>query len=256
MIITSRVLSLSTAAAAFGCLTAFAGAGQPSMRSEAATGAPSATAAEGPYVRLDAGVNFISGADVKLNLPFGEGLSGKVKFKPGFAYGGAAGYRIDELALEVEVDNVHNKFKSGPGDGPWTDSFRQTSLLGNIIWAPTFEGVNFWLGGGLGAQFQSNDASSAASPSTTVTGGSVSTRFLKKSDAAFIGQIKAGVSVPIDERWSFDAGYKLRFVDNSELGRTELSFVPTTGATEIYSGKFKLQSHLSHLLSAGFTYRF
>ena len=256
MTTTSRILSLTTAAAAVGCLTAFAGVQQPSLRSDGSSGAASATTGEGPYVRLDAGVSFISNADVKLDLPLGEGLSGQVKFKPGFAYGGAFGYRIEQLAFEVELDNTHNKFKSGPGDGPWTDSFRQTTLMGNVIWAPTYEGVTLWIGGGLGAQFQSTNISDSSSPYTAITGGSLASNFSKKSDTAFIGQIKAGVSVPIDNNWSFDAGYKLRFVGNSELGQGNISFIPTAGATENYSAKLKLESHLSHILSAGFTYRF
>ncbi len=253
---TSRILSLTTAATALGCLTAFAGVAQPSMRSEGTTGAASATGGEGPYVKLDAGVSFISNAEVKLNLPYGEGLNGKVKFKPGFVYGGAFGYRIEQVALEVELDNTHNKFKSGPGDGPWTDSLRQTTLLGNLIWAPTYEGVTLWLGGGLGAQFQSSNAGGLSSPATVIPEGTLSSTFYKKNDTTFVGQIKAGVSIPLDNQWSFDAGYKIRYVGTAELGHTDLSLVPTTGATQNYSAKVKLESHLSHLLSAGFTYRF
>jgi opacity protein-like surface antigen len=253
---TSRILSLTTAAAAVGCITAFAGVQQPSMRSDTTSGAATTTTGEGPYIRIDAGVSFISNADVKLDLPLGAGLSGKVKFKPGFAYGGAVGYRVEEVAFEIELDNTHNKFKSGPGDGPWTDSFRQTTLMGNVIWAPTYEGVTLWIGAGLGAQFQDTNISDSSSPSSAVTGGSLASNFSKKSDTAFIGQIKAGVSVPLDDRWSFDAGYKLRFVGTSDLGQSDISFIPTAGPTENYSAKLKLESHLSHILSAGFTYRF
>jgi hypothetical protein len=256
MTTTSRILSLTTAAAAFGCFTAFAGVAQPSMRSEATSGAPYATGSEGPYVKLDAGISFISNAEVKLNLPYGQGLNGKVKFKPGFVYGGAFGYRIDQAALEVELDNTHNKFKSGPGDGPWTDSLRQTTLLGNLIWAPNYEGVTLWLGGGLGAQFQSSNARDSSSPATVIPEGTLSSTFYKKNDTAFVGQIKAGVSIPLDDQWSFDAGYKIRFVSTALLGHTELSLVPTTGATQNYSAKVKLESHLNHVLAAGFTYRF
>jgi hypothetical protein len=255
MTTTSRILSLTTAAVALGYFSAFAGVQQPATRADSSSAA-SATSGEGPYVRLDAGISFISGADVKLDLNLGEGISGRVKFKPGFAYGGAVGYRMDQVAFEVELDNTHNKFKSGPGDGPWTDSFRQTTLLGSVIWAPTYEGVTFWLGGGLGAQFQSTNFADSATPYTAITGGSLASSFSKKSDTAFVGQIKAGVSVPLDDRWSFDAGYKLRFVGESELGQGNISFIPTAGATQDYSAQLKLDSHLSHMLSAGFTYRF
>jgi opacity protein-like surface antigen len=254
MTTTSRILSLTTAAAAIGCLTAFAGVQQPSTRTDSTVA--SATTNEGPYVRLDAGVSFISGADIRLDLPLGEGFNGKVKFKPGFAFGGALGYRVEEVAFEVELDTTHNKFKSGPGDGPWSDSFRQTTLMGNVIWAPTYEGVTLWIGGGLGAQFQNTNISDSSSPYSAITGGSLASSFSKNSDTAFVGQVKAGVSVPLDDRWSFDAGYKLRFVGGSDLGQGNISFIPTVGATENYSAKLKLDSHLSHLLTAGFTYRF
>jgi len=254
MTTTSRILSLTTAAAAIGCLTAFAGVQQSSTRTDSTVA--SATTNEGPYVRLDAGVSFISGADIRLDLPLGEGFNGKVKFKPGFAFGGALGYRVEEVAFEVELDTTHNKFKSGPGDGPWSDSFRQTTLMGNIIWAPTYEGVTLWIGGGLGAQFQNTNFSDSSSPYAAITGGSLASSFSKSSDTVFVGQIKAGVSVPLDDRWSFDAGYKLRFVGDSELGQSNISFIPTVGATENYSAKLKLESHMSHLVTAGFTYRF
>jgi hypothetical protein len=253
---TSRILSFTTAAVAAGCISAFAGVHPPATRSDSTSGNASATSGEGPYIRLDAGVSFISGADVNLDLPLGEGIGGRVKFKPGFAFGGAMGYRIEQLAFEVELDSTHNKFKSGPGDGPWTDSFRQTTLLGNVIWAPTYEGMTFWLGGGLGAQFQNTNFAESSTPYTAITGGSLASSFSKKSDTAFIGQIKAGVSVPLDDRWTFDAGYKLRFVGSSELGQGNISFVPTSGTAQDYTAKLKLESHLNHLLSAGFTYRF
>lgn len=256
MTTTSRTLTLTTAAAALGCISAFGGVQQPASRPAQPAPTGSATAGEGVYVRLDPGISFISGAKVKLDLPLGEAVSGNVKFKPGFVYGGALGYRVEEVAFEVELDNTHNKFKSGPGDGPWTDSFRQTTLLGNVIWAPAYEGLTLWIGGGLGAQFQGSNISDSSSPYTAVTGGSLASGFSKKSDTAFVGQIKAGFSVPLDDRWSFDAGYKLRFVGGSELGQGSISFVPTSGPAENYAAKLKLESHLNHLLNAGFTYRF
>ncbi len=252
----SRILSLSTAAAALGCLTSFAGVSQPSSPSASSAAPASATTGDGPYIRLDAGISFLSGAKANLDLPFGEGVSGKLKFKPGFVYGGALGYRMKEVAFEVELDSTHNKFKTGPGDGPWTDSFRQTTLLGNVIWSPTYEGINFWLGAGLGAQFQGNSLNDSSTPYAAVTGGSLASNFSNKSDTALVGQIKAGVSVPLDDNWSFDAGYKLRFVGDSELGQGSVSFLPTGGSAENYSAKLKLDSHLNHLLNAGFTYRF
>jgi hypothetical protein len=256
MTTTSRIFSITSAIVAAGCINAFAGVQQPSAQSDSAAGSASANSGEGPYVRLDTGISFISGADVKLNLPLGAGATGDVKFKPGWTYGGAVGYRMDQVAVEVELDNTHNKFKSGPGGGPWTDSFRQTTLLGNLTWLPTYEGINFWLGAGLGAQFQSTNFAEGSTPYSAITGGSVSSSFSKKSATTLVGQIKAGVSVPLDNNWSFDAGYKLRIVGESELGRGNLSFIPTTGPTEDYSAKLILKSHLSHLLSAGFTYRF
>lgn len=256
MTTTSRILSVTTAAVAAGCISAFAGMQPPLTRSDSASGSASAISGEGAYVRLDTGVSFISGANVRLNLPQGEGLNGRVKFKPGLVYGGAVGYRLDQVAFELELDNTHNKFKSGPGDGPWSDSLRQTTLLGSLIWSPTYEGVTFWLGSGFGAQFQSANLAESSTPYTAVTGGSLASGFSRNSNTAFIGQIKAGFSVPIDDRWSFDAGYKLRFVDKSELGRGSVSFIPTTGATQDSSAKLILDSHLNHLINAGFTYRF
>ncbi len=52
----------------------------------------------GPYIQLDAGLAIVGDSDVS----FG-GVSGEVKFDPGFAVGGAVGYRFEEW-LRVEVN--------------------------------------------------------------------------------------------------------------------------------------------------------
>jgi opacity protein-like surface antigen len=52
----------------------------------------------GPYVQLDAGLAIVGDSDVSL-----FGVSGEAKFDPGFAVGGAIGYRIEEW-LRAEVN--------------------------------------------------------------------------------------------------------------------------------------------------------
>ncbi len=211
---------------------------------------------EGPYVRIDAGASFISGADVNLDLPLGQSVKQKVKFKTGFVYGGAVGYNFGEIALEAELDNTHNKTEDVQN---LSCSFRQTSLLGNVVWMPKYEGMTLLLGGGLGAQFQDSNFSgfSSSANNVIVAGDTFTYNYGKKSDTAFIGQIKAGISIPIDEHWSFDAAYKLRFVEGTDLAEGSATYKATAlAATTAYSSKLTLDSHLSHLLTAGFSYKF
>ena len=248
----SQILLLASATA-MSCMPAHAGTRQTTSN----TGiVPTPAYQEGPYIRIDAGASFISGADAKLDLPLGQGVTQKAKFKTGFVYGGAVGYNFGEVALEAELDNTHNQTD---GIQNLSLSFRQTSLLGNVVWMPKYEGITFLLGGGLGAQFQDSNFGgfSSTASNVIVAGDTFSYNYSKKSDTAFIGQIKAGVSIPIDERWSFDAAYKLRFVEETDLADGSATYKATALATATsYSSKLTLDSHLSHLLTAGFSYKF
>ena len=248
----SQILLLATAAT-LSCMPAHAGTRQTGGNKGIV---PAPSPQEGPYVRLDAGASFISGADAHLDLPLGQSVSGKAKFKTGFVYGGALGYNFGEIAVEAELDNTHNQSNDFSNISL---SFRQTTLLGNVVWMPKYDGVTFLLGGGLGAQFQDSNFTGLSSTATNVivAGDTFTYNYSKKSDTAFLGQVKAGVSVPLDDRWSFDAAYKLRFVAESDLADGSATYkAAPAAATTAYSSKLTLDSHLSHLLTAGFSYKF
>jgi opacity protein-like surface antigen len=229
-------------------------------------------AESGPYIRLDNGVNSISGADLRLqsntvtllNL-FGYSAkdSQKLKFKEGYIFGGAVGYRFNEsFSAEIELDHAENKVdtiggysvqKSAVGDflGQSSITFKQTNLLVSGIYSPKLsETVTLNLGAGFGAQFSS--ANLAEGPDTVTLGGVAYTLSGKrKSDAAFLAQLKTGVSVALAKNFTFDAGYKLRFVGSTDIYEASIRSTPLNG-----SEKFTVDSHLNHVFSAGFTYSF
>jgi len=222
----------------------------------------SLSAAEsGPYIRLDNGVNLISGASLKLGsvsaAALGAASSEKIKFKPGYVFGGALGYRFSEaFAAEIELDHAQNKVDTIGGVGASTFfseslNFKQTSLLASGVYNHKLsESVTLNLGAGAGAQFCSTKIEEGSA--TETYGGVVYTVSGKrKSDAAFVAQLKTGVSIALAKNLTFDAGYKLRFVSSSDIYELSLSSATING-----SEKFTVDSRLNHVLSAGLTYSF
>jgi len=203
-------------------------------------------AESGPYIRLENGVNSISGADLKIS---GLGASAELKFKPAYIFGGAVGYRVNEaFATELELDYSQSKVKSLAGYDIQDAGikFKQTSLIvGGIYNHKLSESVALNLGVGAGAQFSSTNIGdgSATLGVYTVTGKA-------KSDAAFLAQLKTGASVALSKNVSFDVGYKLRFVGSSDVVDGSITG-PLSG-----SGTASVDSRLNHVFSAGFTYSF
>ena len=234
----------------------------------------SLSAAEsGPYIRLDNGVSSISGADLKLRgsdsnvteaLDLGTD-SAKLKFKSGYVFGGAVGYRFNEsFAAEIELDHATNKLDT-VGNSTAQDAFdqsvtfRQTSLLAGAVYSVKLvDPVTLNLGVAVGAQFCSNNLNSASQTETgTVSGvaytGTVSGN--RKSDTSFVAQLKTGVSFALAKGLTFDAGYKLRFLSSSDVYDINYS---ATGGGNTYAGTYKMsvESRLNHVFTAGFTYAF
>ena len=211
----------------------------------------------GPYIRLENGVNSISGASLKLgpvsSAFVGAGRSENIKFKSGYVFGGAVGYRFNEsIAAEVEVDHAQNDVDTigGVGTQALFDQslkFKQTSLLaGGVYSYKISEPVTLNLGAGLGVQFSSanlEEGSLTVSPGLRLSG-------KQKSDAAFLAQLKTGVSIALAKNFTFDAGYKLRFVSASDIYEASLS------GTVNGSERFTVDAHLNHVFSAGFTFSF
>jgi opacity protein-like surface antigen len=207
----------------------------------------SLSAAEsGPYIRLENGINSISGANLKVS---GLGGSADLTFKPAYIFGGAAGYRFTEaFAAELELDYSQSKVKSLAGiDVQAADvKFKQTSLiLGGVYNHKLNESVTLNLGAGAGAQFSSTNLEdgSATLGAYTVTGKA-------KSDAAFLAQLKTGASFALSKNISFDLGYKLRFVGSSDVVEGSITG-PLSG-----TGTASVDSRLNHVFSAGFTFSF
>ena len=209
-----------------------------------------AQAAEtGPYIRLENGVNSISGADLRLQsttvtvlirLGYDENDSQKLKFNEGYIFGGAVGYSFGEsFSTEIELDHAENKVdtiggysvqNSAVGDflGQSSVTFKQTNLLVSGIYSPT----------------EGSQTSTVGGVAYTLSGKS-------KSDAAFLAQLKTGVSIALAKNFTFDAGYKLRFVGSTDVYEATLRSTPLSG-----SERFTVDSHLNHVFSAGFTYSF
>jgi len=231
----------------------------------------SASATEaGPYIRLENGVSSISGSKLSYShngnsavaqvLDLDNG-SMKVKFKPGYVFGGATGYRFNEsLAAEIELDHSQNKIDTVDGNTV-TESIKlkQTSLLANGVYSAKLgQVVTLSLGAGAGVQFCSNNMADESYTDTGVVSGVTYTGKVSgksKSDAAFLAQLKSGVSFALTQNFTFDAGYKLRFVSANDIYDVSYS---ATGGGNSYNGTIKtsLDSRFNHVFSAGFTFSF
>jgi opacity protein-like surface antigen len=207
--------------------------------------ATSATAADsGFYVRLDNGVQSISGAKIEGRAQ-GITVSGDAKFQAAYIFGGAIGYNlgsdIGPIALELEIDHASNKLSSIAGVGLGTDvSLEQTSALANVLYKTKLtDTFALHFSAGLGAQFHRNNLNSFYTNAANY--GS------RKDDTVLIAQLKPGVSFQLTNNLSLDAAYKLRFVGDSD------------GYSGVLAGTaytLKVTSHLNHLFTAGLTYKF
>ena len=204
-------------------------------------------AESGPYIRLDNGVNSISGA--KVDVP-GFGKAG-IKFNSGYAVGGAVGYNFNPIALELQYDYAGNDVKGVSGI-----SLSQHTVLANVIYSAKLDDT-FSANVGLGAGFQ---AQSNNLPSGTVTnynfnGYTVNGAGSSKSDAAFAAQLKTGLSAKLVENVSVDVGYSLRYIGESDVYGASGS-ISNGVTTYTGSGTLRLASHWNHLFSVGLTYKF
>lgn len=233
----------------------------------------SLSAAEsGPYIRLENGINSVSGANLNLGsttvgvlnlLGYDAKGSTKLRLKESYIFGGALGYRFNEsLALEIELDHAQNKVDTIDGYavgntaiadflGQTSITLKQTNLLLSGVYSYKLnETLTLNLGAGAGVQFTSSNLAEGSLSDTvgvvayTVTG-------KRNTDATMVAQLKTGVSVALAKGLTFDAGYKLRFVGSSDLYDASVSSVPTKG-----SERFSVDSRLNHVFTAGFTYAF
>lgn len=214
----------------------------------------------------------MSGAKLKLGpttistlnaLGYDAKDSMKVKFNESYFYGGAVGYRFgDSFSAEIELDHAKNKVESIGGysvpDTAVADFLEQSSvtlkqtnlLISGIYNHKLNDFVTLSLGAGLGAQFASANLSEG---SVSDVAGGVTYTFSgkRKSDTALLAQLKTGVSLALAKNFTFDAGYKLRFVGTSNIYEASVRSTSING-----SEKFSVDSRLNHVFSAGFTYAF
>jgi len=200
-------------------------------------------AESGPYIRLENGVNSISGAKLKVAIPgLPVGIEGKAKLDSSYIYGGAVGYSFGSFAAEVALDYSEAKLKSVAGvdvtnpngwDIPGGIKFNQTTLLANAIYKlPVAESLSLDLSGGLGARFQSTKFTEEPG-------------IKQKSDTAFVAQLSPSLSFSLSKNLSLNAGYKLRFVDETGLAHVQ---APNTDV--------KLTSHWDHVFTVGVGFNF
>jgi len=204
-------------------------------------------AESGPYIRLENGVNSISGA--KTEVP-GLGKT-SIKFSSGYAVGGAVGYNFNPIALELQYDYAGNEVQELS-----VVSLSQHTVLANVIYSAKLDdsfSVNVGLGAGF--QTQSNNLPSATLANYDFYGLRINGTGSSKSDTALAAQLKTSISAKLVENVSFDVGYSLRYIGESDLYNASGSV--SNGVTTFNgSGTLKLTSHWDHLFSVGLTYKF
>jgi len=204
-------------------------------------------AESGPYIRLDNGVNSISGAKAEVS---GLGKT-SIKFNSGYAVGGAVGYNFNPIALELQYDYTANDVKEL--SGVWLS---QHTFLANVIYSAKLdETFSANVGLGAGWQAQSNNLLSGTVTNYDFYGLRINGTGSSQSDTALAAQLKTSLSAKLAENVSVDVGYSLRYVGDSDLYKANGS-VSSGGTTITGSGALKLTSHWNHLFSVGLTYKF
>lgn len=171
---------------------------------------------EGPYVQVLGGLSY----PVSIKEQ-GQSLTYK---RPGYALGGALGYRSGLFSYtgEVTYNNTrYNHLTARPEIGGRT----QATTLAAAIYLniPTHFFIEPYIGGGFGYIYLENDAN-------------IQGLVKKISDFTFLFQATGGLAMPIAEHWLFSADY--RFYVSNGLGT--------------YGGA----RYENHLLNFGVAYRF
>jgi opacity protein-like surface antigen len=182
----------------------------------------------GAYAKVDAGAAWTQDVGVTLGT-----LHGNLKTKSGQAFNGIFGIHVAEsVALEFENGYQENDLSTLSGYGEFakvTGSATVVPLLLNVVWTPKLsESISAQIGVGAGATVINADLyipGVAYFPSDTKT--------------VLSGQAKAGLSYYITEAISLDVTYRLRVSDGPA-----------------FSSGIKTDSITSHLVSAGFTFKF
>jgi opacity protein-like surface antigen len=200
----------------------------------------------GFYLRIDNGVSSISGAKLKV-----EGISEKVKFDYDYVVGGAVGYDFDPIALELQYDYTSNSVKDLS-----QINLKQNTVLANVVYSTKIdETFTTKFGAGLGFQSQSNNLPSATFTNYRVDNLTLNGSLSNKSDTSLAAQLMGSVSAELAPRLSLEAGYKFRYVGESDIYSARGSI--TSGASTITGNEtVKLSSHWAHLFTLGLSYKF
>jgi opacity protein-like surface antigen len=168
----------------------------------------------GVYTKLDAGVSFVSGMDLRIPALPALG-SNSVKFKTGFATNGVVGLNLHEhFALELEGGYATNNVKSVGGDSVSGIDVSTWSGFGNLVLRTNLgEAASIFVGGGPGFVHGRIDGLAAESGGLLSDG----------TDTIFAGQAKAGLSVKVAEQISVDLTYRARFIGGFDVGPTRAS---------------------------------
>ncbi len=169
-----------------------------------------AYSAEGLYVSGNIGLAMLSDADANdSNLP---GVTASREFDSGAAFTGAIGYGIENFRFEGEIGYQKNDFDEQEARGVSRDLSGDLTALSFLVNAyydfPTSSNFTPFITVGLGlAQVDVNDLSFPGSRQAS----------FDDDDTVFAGQVGAGVSYAVNEKFDIDLKYRYFMTEDLEF---------------------------------------
>jgi OOP family OmpA-OmpF porin len=177
----------------------------------------------GPYVQLDVGLAIVGNSDISLG-----GVSGDAEFDPGFAVGGAIGYRFEEwLRAEVnlsyrqaDIDKLTALGYTLAGAG---DAGAFTTLVNLYVDFKPRWPVTPYVGAGIGVALIDVDSDDAAN-----------VLIVNDDSTEFAWNVMAGAAWSVTDNVDLTLGYRYLSTKDVDLEWTEVGF--GSGTMEVEFG--------------------
>jgi opacity protein-like surface antigen len=196
--------------------------------------ATAAQAANGLYIEGNIGGSFPQEVDIS-----GEGLTGEADLKNVLVYGGAVGYRLNELRVEANVSYRNPDIDSVTISGTTLDGAGDVGALTGMINAYYDANLGLpvrpFVGAGIGIARVNIDSD----PSAVLR--------VDDDDTAFAWNLMAGVSYDVTNQVTVSAGYRYLHIGDLEFNAS---------ISGLGSGTLEAKGFASHEVLVGVRYNF